>query len=117
MAVLPRLSEVFIPEEKSIIYFVTLCVQERRKVLANVETLEAIRKAIVGLQKWSVLAAVVMPDHAHFIITPIEDRGLSAGDFATGFKRLLRKTVGDQPWEWQRGCFDRLLRSDEDLGS
>src|SRR5438105_7727455 len=117
MAEPPRLSEILLADETSIIYFVTLCVQERRKVLANAETFEAIRKAIVGLQKWSVLAAVVMPDHAHFIITPIEDRGLSAGDFATGFKRLLRKTLGRQPWEWQRGCFDRLLRSDEDLGS
>jgi putative transposase len=117
MAEPPRLSEILLPDEMSIIYFVTLCVQDRRKVLANAETFKAIKKAIVGLQKWNVVAAVVMPDHAHLIITPVEDRGLSAGDFATGFKRLLRKTLGSQQWEWQRGCFDRLLRSDEDLES
>jgi hypothetical protein len=23
--------------------------------------------------------------------------------------------LADQNWEWQRGCFDRLLRSDENL--
>ena len=54
-----------------------------------------------------------MPDHAHLVITPAADRGLSAGDFATGFKRLLRKKLGNQEWAWQRGCFDRLLRSIE----
>jgi REP element-mobilizing transposase RayT len=58
-----------------------------------------------------------MPDHAHLIVAPVEDRDLSVGDFAAGFKRLLRKNLGLQDWEWQRGCFDRLLRSDEDLES
>ena len=51
------------------------------------------------------------------IVAPLEDRELSIGDFAAGFKRLLRKTLGSQDWEWQRGCFDRLLRSNDDLGS
>lgn len=58
-----------------------------------------------------------MPDHVHWIVSPIENRDLSIGDFATGFKRLLRKTLGGHTWEWQKGCFDRLLRSDENLGS
>ena len=62
-----------------------------------------------------MLAGVIMPEHAHWIVAPIEHRGLSVGDFSTGFKRVLRKTLGSQPWEWQRGCFDRLLRSDENL--
>jgi putative transposase len=117
MAEPPRLSEIFLPDETPIIYFVTLCVEDRRNVLANAETFEAIKRAIAGLQKWEVLAAVVMPDHVHVIVTPVEDRGLSVGDFAAGFKRLLRKALGSQTWEWQRGCFDRLLRSDEDLGN
>ncbi len=56
-----------------------------------------------------------MPDHTHCIISPAQDPGLSVGDFATGFKRLLRKALGTQKWRWQRGCFDRLLRSDENL--
>jgi putative transposase len=67
--------------------------------------------------RWDVMAAVVMPDHAHMIVAPVEDRDLSIGDFAAGFKRLLRKTLGSQDWQWQRGCFDRLLRSEGDLGS
>ena len=56
-----------------------------------------------------------MPDHAHWIVAPQLDREISVGDFANAFKRLLRKNLRDQEWEWQRGCFDRLLRSDENL--
>ena len=117
MAEPPRLSEILLPCDKSIVYFVALCVKERRHVLANPKMFEAIRAVLTELRKWHFLAGVLMPDHAHFVITRAEDRGLSVGDFATGFKRLLRKTLGPQAWEWQRGCFDRLLRSDEDLQS
>ena len=117
MAEPPRLSEIQLPWEKSIIYFVTLCVKERSKVLANPRVFEAIKCVLAQLRRWRVAAAVVMPDHAHFIISPAEDRELPVGDFANGFKRLLRKSLTDQRWEWQRGCFDRLLRSDENLES
>ena len=113
----PRLSEIQLPWEKSIIYFVTLCVKDRRAVLANPTVFAAIKISIAELRRWRVLAGVIMPDHSHWIVSPAEDRDLSVGDFATGFKRLLRKTLGSQSWEWQRGCFDRLLRSDENLSS
>jgi len=56
-----------------------------------------------------------MPDHIHFVVSPVEDRGLPASDFSTAFKRLLRKRILKGPLEWQRGCFDRLMRSDENL--
>jgi putative transposase len=64
-----------------------------------------------------VLAGVIMLDHVHWVVSPIGDRALSVGDFSHGFKRTLRKHLGPQSWEWQRGCFDRLLRSDENLWS
>lgn len=113
----PRLSEIQLPWEKSIIYFVTICVKGRRKGLANPIAFEAIKTAIMQLRGWNVFAGVVMPDHTHWIVSPAKDRELSIGDFSTGFKRVLRKTLGPQSWEWQRGCFDRLLRSDENLSS
>jgi putative transposase len=113
----PRLSEIQLPWEKSIIYFVTLCVNDRQKVLADPRVFEAIKTTIAELRRWRVLAGVIMPDHVHWLVSPAEDRELSVGDFATGLKRLLRKRLGPQAWEWQRGCFDRLLRSDENLSS
>lgn len=117
MAEPPRLSPILLPWEKSIIYFVTICVKDRRKVLSNAAVFEAIKRTIAQLKRWRVLAGVVMPDHAHWIVSPVENRELSAGDFSNALKRLLRKELDNQPWEWQRGCFDRLLRSDENLTS
>src|SRR5689334_18523892 len=99
----PRLSQILLPWEKSIIYFVILSVKGRRRVLANSRTFEAIKGTIVELNKWRVLAGVVMPDHAHFIVAATKDRGLPAGDFSNGFKRLLRKRIESQNWNWQRG--------------
>jgi putative transposase len=113
----PRLSEIQLPWEKSIIYFVTVCVKGRRQVLANTRVFEAIKTTIVQLRRWHVLAGVIMPDHAHCLGSPRIDREISVGDFANGFKRVLRKMLADQKWEWQRGYFDRLLRSDENLHS
>jgi REP element-mobilizing transposase RayT len=111
----PRLRQILLPGEKSIIYFVTLCVDERRHVLANPQLFKTIRETTGQLRDWQVIAGVVMPDHIHFVITPRENRSLSVSDFSTGFKRLLGKQLGHQTWQWQRGCFDRLLRSDENL--
>ena len=115
MAEPPRLPQIQLAWEKSVIYFVTLCVKDRHHVLANAKVFEAIKITIAQLRRWRVLAGIIMPDHAHWIISPTEERELSVGDFAAGFKRLLRKSLGSQQWEWQRGCFDRLSRSDENL--
>ena len=117
MAEPPRLPDILLPWDKSIIYFVTMCVKDRRQVLATSTVFDAMKETIAQLHKWHVLAGVVMPDHAHWIVAPLGDRDLSVGDFSHGFKRVLRKCLGSQLWEWQRGCFDRLLRSDENLWS
>jgi REP element-mobilizing transposase RayT len=114
MAEPPRLPAMFLPWEKSIIYFVTICVKDRHNVLATPEVFDAIKLVITQLRKWNVLAGVIMPDHTHWVVSPVDDRHLSEGDFSHGFKRLLRKRLGPQSWEWQRGCFDRLVRSAAD---
>ena len=80
MAEPPQLSEITLPEEKSVIYFVTLCVKGRRKVLADAKVFDAIKTAIQQLRRWNVLAAVIMPDHAHFIVGPREERGFSVAE-------------------------------------
>lgn len=85
--------------------------------MATPKVFGAIKTAISQLQKWQVLAGVIMPDHVHWVVSPVEDRELSVGDFSHGFKRTLGKHLGSQSWGWQRGYFDRLLHSDEDLWS
>src|SRR5213594_1607068 len=91
MAGPPRLSAIRLRWENSIIYFVTMCVKDRRKVLATPKVFEATKSAIGQLKKWRVLAGVIMPDHVHWVISPVEDRELSVGDFSHGIKRTLRK--------------------------
>ena len=98
------------------IYFVTICVANRKSVLANERTLEALKVSARKLDDWRVLAAVLMPDHLHIIVTPAEDRGAKVGNFSVAMKRWIRREPNAQ-WEWQRGSFDRLLRSGESLHS
>ncbi|MGB8356906.1 MAG: hypothetical protein WCD79_23620 [Chthoniobacteraceae bacterium] len=108
----PRLKTIHLPWEQTIVYFVTLCVHHREPRLDNPEVFAAIKTSIAQIKRWTFIAGVVMPDHFHALVTPVFDRELSVGDFSTGFKKLLKKQL-PHSWEWQRGCFDRLLRSDE----
>ena len=113
MAHPPRIP-VWLRWEQSVIYFVTLCVAQRRPVLANEQTLNALQIATKKLQHWKVLAAIIMPDHLHAIVTPTTDRGAKLSDCSAALKRWLRQEL-HASWHWQPGCFDRLLRSDESL--
>jgi putative transposase len=100
--------------EQEVIYFVTICVANRQPVLANRETLHALKTAAKKLQHWRLLAALLMPDHLHAIVTPSTDRGVKLSNFSAALKRWMREELGAS-WQWQSGCFDRLLRSDESL--
>ena len=104
---------VWIGWEKSVIYFVTICVAHRKPVLANNAAFSAFKRAVARLRHWKVLAAVVMPDHLHVVVAP-EDRDAKIGNFSGALKRWIREELGAS-WKWQPGCFDRLLRSDESL--
>ena len=69
---------VWLKWDQSVIYFVTICVERRRHVLANNVAFIAFKNAAARLRDWKVLAAVIMPDHLHVIVTP---------------------TIGKQSWE------------------
>ena len=105
---------VWIGWEKSVIYFITICVADRKSVLANNAAFSAFKRAVARLRHWKVLAAVVMPDHLHVIVAPIRDRDAKVGNFSGALKRWIREELGAS-WKWQPGCFDRLMRSDESL--
>jgi putative transposase len=106
----PRIP-VWLADEQSIIYSVTICVADRKPVLANDSAFNAFKVA-AKLEQWNVLAAVLMPDHLHVIIAPTEDREARVGDFSAAVKRWMREEIQK---DGQPGCFDRLLRSDESL--
>ena len=105
---------VWIGWEKSVIYFITICVADRKSVLANNAAFSAFKRAVARLRHWKVLAAVVMPDHLHVIAAPTRDRDAKVGNFSGALKRWIREDLSGS-WGWQPGCFGRLLRSDESL--
>jgi putative transposase len=109
----PARIPVWLPWEQSVIYFVTICVKDRKSVLANEAAFNAFNYAAAKLQEWRVLAAILMPDHLHAVVAPSE-RDAQLGNFSAALKRWMRKEL-NASWEWQPGCFDRLLRSNESL--
>ena len=99
--------------------FLTFGVADRKLVLANERAWAACCQSFDKLNQWTVLAAVAMPDHLHLLAAP-KDRDASVAQFSKWFKRWFsaafcdcRPSVSDggpMNWQWQEGCFDRLLR-------
>ena len=114
MAHPPRIP-MLLSEDKVATYFVTFCVADRLRVLANAECFSAFKSAAATVQRWEILAAVIMPDHIHALVCPKEPER-SVGEFSRLIKRGMRLELG-VPWQWQAGCFDRLLRDDESAQS
>jgi putative transposase len=111
MAHPPRIPIVLLPWDQQLVYFVTLNVDGRRRVLANAPAFAAWRLAVAKLTAWTVLAGVMMPDHIHVLAAP-HDRDADVGVFSGLMKRWTRDQARHD-WRWQKGSFDRLLRSDE----
>jgi REP element-mobilizing transposase RayT len=89
-------------------------VEERKPVLANDRAFAAFKDAAARLEHWTVLSAVLMPDHLHMIVALTNDREAKVGNISAAIKRWMRQEL-NATWRWQAGCFDRLLRSDESL--
>ena len=106
----PRIP-VWLKPEQTVVYFATFCVRGRQRVLGNDAAFAAFQEAIAALKHWRVIAGILMPDHVHLLAAP-DDRDLSPGNLSAPIKKKIRRQL-DASWEWQPGCFDRLLRSDE----
>src|ERR1051325_1111109 len=126
----PRIPN-WLPWEKNTVYFMTFCVMPRKSVLTNARAWNICRTTFERLNRWTILAAIAMPDHLHLLASPSKDRDASVAAFTKWFKRWFNEAYWDgvnrpncRPsvsdgrrgiWQWQEGCFDRLLRSDESL--
>ncbi len=114
--------------EQPTVYFITFCVRPRQPVLANQTAWQTCRAVFARLDQWQILAAIAMPDHLHVLAAP-RHRDASVAAFSKWFKRWFNEAYcgncgpsvsdgssgPDPTWQWQEGCFDRLLRSDESL--
>jgi len=119
----PRIPN-WLPWKQESVYFITFCVEERRHVLANRRVWQIVLKTLERLNQRTTLAAIVMLDHLHILTAPL-DREASVSAYSKWFKRWFNETYYRPPvshggpcrqrWQWQQGCFDRLLGSDESL--
>ena len=107
----PRIP-VWLQWDQSVVYFITFCVANRAKVLDNERAFCAFRFAISRLRDWSVIAAILMPDHVHLLAAPTQDREAKVGNLVGALKRWIRSVLSAR-WQWQPGSFDRLLRREE----
>jgi len=110
MARPPRIPNL-LPDGKETIYFVTLCIEGRRHVLANKPAWSAILTAFGKCTPWHFFSAVAMPDHLHILAAP-QKRSAKVGTLSRWVKYHVTQSLAPG-WSWQDGCFDRLLRSTE----
>ena len=108
----PPRSPIWLKHDQVVTYFVTLCVEDRRSLLANPAALRAIQTFCRANANWRTIAAVAMPGHFHPLVCPLKDREAKITQFSAGLKRFVRSQT-QATWKWQDGVFDRLLRKDE----
>ena len=118
MARPPRIP-VWLRWDQPVIWFVTICELEKRKVWDNAEFFDAFASATDRLESedlWFIRSAIVMPDHLHLLASPLQSRDQNIGNLSAALKRWIGQRLPKQfldTFAWQPGAFDRLLRKDE----
>jgi putative transposase len=102
-------------------YFLTLCANERRKILANaalVESLVPVLRTVCGSHSFNVNAYCFMPDHLHLVVIGESDAA-SLPRFMQAFKSLaVRETARSEIAKpWQKGFHDHVLGDGESIDS
>ena len=118
---LKRLDRVWIP---GAVYFVTVCTQGRRSVLASAAILEVFRREWMSARQCHgrlVGRYVIMPDHVHFFCVeqPAGARhelSRFVGRWKEWTAKGARGILGEPGPLWQEEFFDHVLRSDESYG-
>ena len=121
-------------------YFLTLCTQNREKILCDVivgdgvldvpkikltptgKIVEKYIHSINNVEKVSVEKYVIMPDHIHLLLYIDDIYGTSRTPSPTnslvpktisGFKRFCNKEIGRNIW--QRSFYDHIIRNEKDF--
>ena len=104
-----RVGRVSMPQAR---YFLTLCAQGRAPVLASPPAASAIAATLRRMHgaDFDLLAATLMPDHAHLLFALGTRLTLSQ---AMGKFKTLARNHGRANWRWQDNGFEHRLRADE----
>jgi putative transposase len=92
-------------------YYLTICVEGRRRVLANKKIDDRVVAFLLDSPKryqWWPRWYVLMPDHLHLIV----HEGHNAIELGLWVKALKRLTA-QREFKWEEGFFDHVLRSNE----
>jgi len=115
----PRLQRLKWLYTDSPIYYLTLCTEDRLRILANSEIHGEFIRFAEGAIKFHVLVGLymIMPDHIHLFaafsaLSPPLFKWMKAlrGSLSKG----LRETTGEGT-HWQKGFFDHVIRSEESM--
>ena len=96
-------------------YFLTICTEAKGAGLTEPSVAEGIRQVMQAMESdatWSVRCAIIMPDHAHFLIT-LGPR-LALGRTIQRLKAKTAACLRLCELQWERGFFDRKMRPDDD---
>ena len=91
------------------IVFLTVCTQQRQKVLADTTTHAALLAAWRDADAWKVGRYVVMPDHVHLFVSPTQ-RAVPLERWVRFWKNRFAVSTGRRA-VWQAGGWHRRLRS------
>src|SRR5271157_5138787 len=99
------------------IYYLTICTQDRRKILANPQIHESFRRFAQNATDWQVFVGryVIMPDHVHFVAA-FSPQSPSLDKWIKSWKNALSKTLRAMhipPRHFEKDFFDHVMRSEE----
>lgn len=94
-----------------VIIHITVCTDQRRKLLDNQGMLTNLRAAWNQAANWQVGTYVVMPDHVHLFCTPGTFPPTGIRPWVSYWKRLVSQSSPTLHPIWQRDCWDTQMRS------
>ena len=107
-------------------YFLTLVARGRRPLFADRASIDVLRRSLQAVRRrrrFEIDAAVVLPDHLHFLWTiPDGDVSACVGLFKASATRAFRTSGRRPPLDrrregdvWQKRFWDHVIRNERDL--
>ena len=103
------------PGDHATIYFVTICTQNRRPLLASPEAQAILIQAWTSADNFLVGRYMILPDHIHFFCTPAFPDSPSLMNWMSYWKSLAARHCPNAEGEklWQREFWDTQLRASD----
>ena len=99
------------------IYYLTACTYNRRRILARPDVHDSFIQFALRAEAYNVSVGryVIMPDHIH-LFAGFGPGAISVSAWVKSFKNAISKSLKRATFpspHWQKGFFDRVIRSEE----